>query len=160
VAAASAAIRPTTLVPGRTLRAAAAGGAPVVVHEAADELAEAAWIGATIDQLLGGASFHSIDTGRADAQGQAGLSLADFAILYRTDAQSAALGQALTRAGLPFRKGSHDLLQRRTGVPELIRELRYAGPARPDEPDRPARPDPSPRTRRARRARAIGREPA
>jgi DNA helicase-2/ATP-dependent DNA helicase PcrA len=133
MAAAMAAIAPATLVPGRTLRAVSAGP-PVTAHEAADEHAEGAWIARTIDQLLGGASFHSLDSGRADSDGQAGLSLADIAILYRTDAQSAVLGQALTRAGLPFRKGSHDLLQRRTGVPELLAEMRLAGRARPDQP--------------------------
>jgi DNA helicase-2/ATP-dependent DNA helicase PcrA len=126
VAAAGAAIRPATLVPGRVLRA-VADGPPVTAHEAADERAEAAWIGQTIDQLLGGASFHSIDSGRAGSDGHAGLDLADIAVLYRTDAQSAVLGQALTRSGLPFRKGSHDLLQRRTGVPEILRELRLGG---------------------------------
>jgi DNA helicase II / ATP-dependent DNA helicase PcrA len=126
VTAAAAAIAPATLAPGRDLRAVTAGP-PVIAHEAADEQAEAAWIGATIDELLGGASFHSIDSGRARSDGHAGLSLADIAVLYRTDAQSAALGQALNRAGLPFRKGSHDLLQRRTGVAEILRELPLAG---------------------------------
>jgi DNA helicase-2/ATP-dependent DNA helicase PcrA len=130
VAAAVAAIAPATLVPGRTLRAIPAG-MPVVSHPAADEYAEAAWIGRTIDQLLGGASFHSIDTGRADSDGQAGLSLADIAVLYRTDAQSGVLGQALLRSGLPFRKASHDLLQRRTGVPEILGELRLGAAAGP-----------------------------
>jgi len=125
VAAAAAAVAPATLVPGRRLQAAAAGP-PVTAHEAADEHAEAAWISATIDELLGGSSFHSLDSGRVTSDGHAGLSLADIAVLYRTDAQSAVLGQALTRSGLPFRKGSHDLLQRRTGVPELIAELRTA----------------------------------
>ncbi len=125
VAAASAAIAPATLVPGRALRALTAGP-PVSAHEAADEHAEASWIARSIDQLLGGSSFHSLDSGRADAEGHAGLSLAGIAILYRTDAQSAALGLALTRAGLPFRKGSHDLLQRRSGVPDLLAEMRLA----------------------------------
>ncbi|HEY5359857.1 MAG TPA: UvrD-helicase domain-containing protein [Streptosporangiaceae bacterium] len=125
VAAAAAAIAPGTLVPGRTLRAAVTG-APVIAHEAADEHAEAAWVGATIDQLLGGASFHSIDSGRAGSDGHAGLSLADIAVLYRTDAQAGILGQALIRSGLPFRKGSHDLLQRRTGVPEILAQMRLA----------------------------------
>jgi len=132
VAAAAAVIAPATLVPGRTLRAAAAAGAPVIAHEVADEHAEAAWVSATIDQLLGGASFHSIDSGRADSDGHAGLSLADIAVLYRTDAQAAVLGQALTRSGLPFRKGSHDLLQRRTGVPEILAEMRLAAYPGPD----------------------------
>jgi len=129
VTAAVAAIAPATLVPGRGLHAVSGAAAePVVAHEAADEHAEAGWISATIDQLLGGTSFHSIDSGRAAGDGHAGLSLADIAVLYRTDAQSAALGQALTRSGLPFRKGSHDLLHRRPGVPEILAELKLDEP--------------------------------
>jgi len=123
------AVAPSTLVPGRTLRAAAAGvrgPAKVTAHESADERAEAAWIAVTIDRLLGGASLHSLDTGRADGHAVARLGLADIAILYRTDAQAGALGQALTRAGLPFQKRSHDLLTRRVAVPEIIHEMRLA----------------------------------
>src|SRR5208337_2685860 len=67
VTAAMQAIAPATLVPGRTAVAVRGGPADVVTFdEAADEHAEAAWIAATIDQLLGGASFHSLDSGRAD----------------------------------------------------------------------------------------------
>jgi DNA helicase-2/ATP-dependent DNA helicase PcrA len=137
VAAALAAIAPATLVPGRVLRAAATGaGEPVVAHESADEHAEAAWISVAIDRLLGGTSFHSLDSGRAGPDGHAGLSLADIAVLYRTDAQSAAIGQALTRSGLAYRKGSHDLLYRRPGVPEIVAELRRAGWPAPASPER------------------------
>ncbi len=124
-AAAAAAIAPATLVPGRSPHA-LADGPVVTVHEAADEHAEAGWICAAIDELLGGSSFHSIDSGRVTSDGHAGLSLAGIAVLYRTDAQSAALGRALGRAGLPYAKGSHDLLQRRPAVPEVIAELRLA----------------------------------
>jgi DNA helicase-2/ATP-dependent DNA helicase PcrA len=147
------AVAPSSLVPGRTLRAArpaaaavptqrSAPGAPrkrdtpggvipaadalIGWHEAADERAEAAWIAREIERLLGGASFHSLDTGRAAGHGHDGLGLSDVAVLYRTDAQAEALGQALTRAGLPFQKSSHDLLERRTGVPEIVREMRLA----------------------------------
>jgi superfamily I DNA/RNA helicase len=102
------------------------------VHEADDERCEAAWIAEAIDRLLGGSSFHSLDTGRADGHAAQGLALADIAILYRTDAQAGPLGQALTRAGLPFQKRSHDLLQRRTAVPEIVREMRLADPAHGD----------------------------
>jgi superfamily I DNA/RNA helicase len=76
-----------------------------------------------VDQLLGGTSFHSLDSGRADGHDHGKLGLADIAILYRTDAQAGALGQALTRAGLPFQKGSHDLLARRSGVAEIMHAL-------------------------------------
>ena len=143
------AIAPSTLVPGRELRAAAllpgrarggrgaSTGAPAItVHEAGDEQGEAAWIAAAIDRLLGGSSFHSLDTGRADGHAAAhGLGLADIAVLYRTDAQTGPLGQALTRAGLPFQKRSHDLLQRRTAVPEIVHEMCLASPAGEAEPD-------------------------
>jgi DNA helicase II / ATP-dependent DNA helicase PcrA len=140
------AVAPSTLVPGRRLRAAAgppgratagrrmtaAGGrtraagrsAAITVHEAPDERAEAEWIAAEIDRLLGGASFHSLDSGRADGQGHGGLGLADIAVLYRTDSQAGPLTQALTRAGLPFQKRSHDRLAGRAGVAEIVREMR------------------------------------
>jgi DNA helicase II / ATP-dependent DNA helicase PcrA len=141
------AIQPSSLVPGRVLHpaGAGAGGAPrapetraarrtlllpgdarIGFHEAADERAEGAWIAREIERLLGGASFHSLDTGRAGAHGHDGLGLSDIAVLYRTDVQAEPLGQALTRAGLPFQKSSHDLLERRTGVPGIVREMRLA----------------------------------
>jgi DNA helicase II / ATP-dependent DNA helicase PcrA len=157
VAGALQAVAPSTLVPGRRLRTAAcppdaarsrapagrrttaAGGptkeggrsAAIMVHEAPDERAEAEWIAAEIDRLLGGASFHSLDSGRADGQGHGGLGLADIAVLYRTDSQAGPLTQALTRAGLPFQKRSHDRLAGRAGVAEIVREMRLteAGPA-------------------------------
>ena len=143
------AIAPSSLVPGRvllpvkaetpeapgTLRKAAKPSPSLAMaqaligfHEAVDERAEAAWVAREIERLLGGASFHALDTGRAGAHGHEGLSLSDIAVLYRTDAQAEPLGQALTRAGLPFQKGSHDLLERRTGVPEIVREMRLADP--------------------------------
>ena len=135
VTAAMQAIAPTTLVPGRkaqAVRTDLAGRATgdslgaVTFHEAADEYAEAAWIAAVIDQLLGGTSFHSLDSGRADGHDHGKLGLADIAVLYRTDTQAGPIGQALTRAGLPFQKGSHDLLARRTGVAEIIHEMGLA----------------------------------
>jgi superfamily I DNA/RNA helicase len=150
------AIAPSSLVPGRVLQPAgtAAPAAPgaaetrpahgtlpvpaealIGFHEAADERAEAAWVAREIERLLGGASFHSLDTGRAGGHGHDGLGLSDIAVLYRTDAQAQPLGQALARAGLPFQKGSHDLLERRTGVAEIVREMRLAGAGGGDPAD-------------------------
>ena len=149
VTAAMQAIAPTTLVPGRTaiaVREDPASGvtgrpgrdpAPgdllgtVTFHEAADEQAEAAWIAAAVDRLLGGASFHSLDSGRADGHDHGKLGLSDIAVLYRTDAQAGPLSQALTRAGFPHQKSSHDLLARRAGVADILHEMRL-GPAGPE----------------------------
>jgi uncharacterized protein (TIGR00375 family) len=139
VSGAMQAVAPTTLVPDRRLTAVAgatgagragpgrtgpAAASRITVHEAATEQAEAAWIARAIDRLLGGASFHSLDSGRADGHAGGKLALADMAVLYRTDAQATALGQALTRAGLPFQKRSHDLLSRRAAVPGILPEMR------------------------------------
>ncbi|HEY2262266.1 MAG TPA: UvrD-helicase domain-containing protein [Streptosporangiaceae bacterium] len=130
VTAAGQAIAPSTLVPGRTTVAARTGPAgAVTLDEAADEHAEAGWIAATIDQLLGGTSFNSLDSGRADGHEHGKIGLADIAVLYRTDAQAGPLAQALTRAGLPHQKRSHDRLARRPGVADVVRELRLAVPA-------------------------------
>jgi ATP-dependent DNA helicase UvrD/PcrA len=127
VTAAMQAIAPATLIPGRTAVPAREGPSGVVtLDEAADEHAEAAWIAATVDKLLGGASFHSLDSGRADGHEHGKLGLTDIAVLYRTDAQAGALAQALTRAGLPFQKRSHDRLARRPGVADVVREMRLA----------------------------------
>jgi DNA helicase II / ATP-dependent DNA helicase PcrA len=126
VTAAMQAITPSTLVPGRKAVAARSesdADPAVAFQEAADESAEASWIAAAIDELLGGASFHSLDTGRADGRERGKAGLADIAVLYRTDSQASALGQALTRAGLPFQKRSHDLLARRPGVADIVRQL-------------------------------------
>ena len=126
VAAAMQAIAPGTLAPGRALaRRRPDEPGTISCHEAADPASEAAWIAAAIDRLLGGSSFHSLDSGRADGHGHDGIGLADIAVLYRTDAQAAALGQGLTRAGLPFQKRSHDLLERRPGVAEIVREIQW-----------------------------------
>jgi uncharacterized protein (TIGR00375 family) len=125
VTAAMQAIAPATLVPDRTAVAAREGSADAVTYdEAGDEHAEAAWIAVSIDRLLGGASFHSLDSGRADGHEHGKLGLADIAVLYRTDAQAGPLAQALTRAGLPYQKRSHDRLARRPGVADVVREMR------------------------------------
>src|SRR5580693_7083254 len=148
VTAAAQAIAPSTLVPGRTAIAVRTDSFDTVTfHEAADEHAEASWIAAMVDKLLGGASFHALDTGRADGHEHGKLGLADIAVLYRTDGQAGPLGQALTRAGLPFQKRSHDLLARRAGVTEVVREMRLvgaevsaAGPGGPRGPEGPGGP--------------------
>ncbi|RKT52481.1 UvrD-helicase domain-containing protein [Saccharothrix australiensis] len=125
VAGALSVIAPSTLVPGRELRAVGDhGDALIGVHHAASEQAEAAFVARTVEQVLGGASFHALDSGRVSgSEGAQGLGFSDFAVLYRTDRQSRALVDALTRSGLPFQKRSHDRLADRPGVARIAREL-------------------------------------
>ncbi|MEU4740963.1 UvrD-helicase domain-containing protein [Actinosynnema sp. NPDC023658] len=120
-------IAPTSLVPGRELRPMVDhGSAPIGVHHASSEAAEAAFVARTIEQVLGGASFHALDSGRVVGDGTQGLGFSDFAVLYRTDRQSRALVDALTQSGLPFQKRSHDRLADRPGVARIAGEVRDA----------------------------------
>jgi len=129
VAGALQAIAPATLVRGRVLDAVADQDPParITIHQAASEQAEAEFVVATIDRLLGGSSFLSLDSGRADGGAELALSFADVAVLYRTDAQAGPLAEALDRAGMPFQKRSHDRLLQRPAVRELVRALRDQG---------------------------------
>jgi superfamily I DNA/RNA helicase len=126
LAGALAAVAPGTLVPGRDLRAVAPGRGPdrIALHQAADEQAEAAFVLGTVERLLGGSTFTALDRGIADGWQDAVHSYADIAVLYRTDAQSRALVDALEAAGVPYQKRSHDRLGDRPGVRELLTVLR------------------------------------
>lgn len=130
VAAASHAIRAASLEPGRVLSAVHRDPqAPLVrTCRAATPEDEAEFVARSIDQLIGGSSHHSLDSGRVDSREVAapGLSFSDVAVVYRTDAQAEAVVAALTRAGMPFQKRSHDRLAQRPGVAEIARELRLA----------------------------------
>ena len=75
----------------------------ITLHAAPTERAEAEFVVASIERMIGGHSFFSLDSGRA-AGADANLSFADFAVLYRTDAQSDALVEAFARSGMPFKK--------------------------------------------------------
>ncbi|MDT0310412.1 UvrD-helicase domain-containing protein [Streptomyces sp. DSM 44917] len=125
LAAAVQAVAPSTLVPGRELLPCGDHGrAPVGLHRAPGEQAEATFVARTVEELLGGASFHAKDSGWVAGEGsEAGLGFSDFAVLYRTDRQARAVAEALTRAGLPFQKRSHDRLRDRPGVAEAVAQL-------------------------------------
>jgi uncharacterized protein (TIGR00375 family) len=97
--------------------------AHITTHAAATERAEAEFVVATIEKLIGGHSFFSRDSGRAAGAPEAALSFADFAVLYRTDAQSGALVEAFARSGLPFKKHAHAPLAEEPAVRAVLEEL-------------------------------------
>jgi DNA helicase II / ATP-dependent DNA helicase PcrA len=127
VAAALDLIRPGTLVPGRELTAVAAKpDAPgtIVLHAAADERAEASWVVGSIDRMLGGRDLLAVHGGRSQPRRELAHSFAEIAVLYRTDAQSRALVEALEAAGMPYQKRSHHRLSDQPGVQEVLAVLR------------------------------------
>src|SRR3984957_9801018 len=124
-------IRPGTLVPGRELVPARSDipDGPVVLRALSDERQEAEAVAAELDQLIGGASFHALDSRAVDGRNRAEhqLSFSDFAVLYRTSAQGGAVGEALARRGFPCQRRSHTRLAETPGVPQIMAALGDVG---------------------------------
>ena len=81
----------------------------ITIHTAPTDKAEAEFVVKTIENLIGGHNFYSIDTNRASGEDNS-LSFADFAVLYRASSQLEPLVEALQRSGMPFARLSNDLL--------------------------------------------------
>ncbi|GLZ01493.1 UvrD-helicase domain-containing protein [Actinoplanes sp. NBRC 103695] len=130
LAAAVQAIAPSTLVSGRRLDPARLDPeSPLVGRYFAGSVAdEADFVVRTVDELVGGLSHRSLDSGRVDSRAIAPgtLSFSDIAVLYRADSQSSPIVEALSRAGVPVQKRSHNRLRDRPGVQVIARELRHA----------------------------------
>lgn len=122
-------ITPASLVAGRRLEAQSDGPAHIEIHACPSEQAEAEFVVRTIEQMLGGASFFGLDSGRVAGEEAQGFGLSDFAVLYRSEAQADPLMRALSRAGLPFQRCGHEPLLDRPWVQALVEAL-----ARPDAP--------------------------
>jgi uncharacterized protein (TIGR00375 family) len=95
----------------------------ITIHAAPSADVEAEFVVHTIEKLIGGHSFFSIDSGRSEGGARAGLSFSDIAVLYRTDAQSKPLSDALARSGMPYRRHSHERLTDRPAVRALLQRL-------------------------------------
>ena len=106
-----------------TVEAVRGMAARIEIHVARTERAEGEFVVQTIEQLLGGHSFFSIDSGRTMRGREASLSFADIAVLYRTDAQADPVIEALARSGMPFQKQSNRPLTDHAGVAALLCHL-------------------------------------
>ena len=73
------------------------------VYRAPTDKAEAEYVVHRIEQMVGGTSYFSLDSGRTDGAIPAvARSFADFAVLYRLSAQSRLLVEAFDRSGIPY----------------------------------------------------------
>jgi DNA helicase-2/ATP-dependent DNA helicase PcrA len=112
---ANAVIRANTGRMGKTLRATRAGGERVTTLRALDERDEADWI---IEEL-------------AARRGNMNLELRDFAVLYRTNAQSRALEEALRRRAIQYRLVGAVRFYDRREIRDLMSYLKLV--ANPDD---------------------------
>ncbi len=94
----------------------------ITIHTAPTDNAEAEFIVSTIENLIGGHSFFSIDSDRSDGEKE-DYTFSDFAILYRTSAQLNPLLKALERSSMPFVKLSDDLLCEKNSIRKLLKTL-------------------------------------
>lgn len=99
----------------------------ITIHKAPTDKAEAEFIASTIENLIGGHSFFSIDSQRSEGE-DTDYSFSDFAILYRTSSQLPPIIEALKRTGMPFVKLSNDLLCEQKPVMELLNSLNDESP--------------------------------
>ena len=99
----------------------------ITIHKAPSDKAEAEFIASTIENLIGGHSFFSIDSQRSTGD-DTDYSFSDFAILYRTSSQLPPIIEALKRTGMPFVKLSNDLLCEQKPVMELLNSLNDDSP--------------------------------
>ncbi len=123
VDAALQAVAPTSLVDQRSLQSLVVDAELVRIENCPTERAEAEFVVHTIERLIGGSTFFSMDSGRVETHEGESLSFADFAVLYRTDAQADPLIEALARSGMPYQKKSHRSLTDEPAVQAMIRFL-------------------------------------
>jgi DNA helicase-2/ATP-dependent DNA helicase PcrA len=92
----------------------------LTLHASATEQAEAEFVVASLERLLGGHSFFSLDSGRSRGNESHGYGFADFAVLYRTEAVGDMVAAALARSGLPFARRAPIPVAEVAGVAELV----------------------------------------
>jgi superfamily I DNA/RNA helicase len=121
------AVAPSSQVVDRRLSAGSSGPEKIDIHACASDRAEAELVVHTIERMLGGWSFFSLDSDRAGADEAEEFSFADFAILYRTEGQAELLVEALQRSGIPYQRRSHERLLDRRSVQSLVDAMAALG---------------------------------
>lgn len=84
--------------------------------------AEAETIVHRIEQLVGGLSYFSLDSGRTTGDGPA-RPFSDFAVLYRLAAQSSVLIEAFERSGIPYQAPGQTALAAHPNVRRVLSHL-------------------------------------
>jgi DNA helicase-2/ATP-dependent DNA helicase PcrA len=83
------------------------GGSKVQVVSVASARAEAVVIGKTVEKLIGGTGFHSLDFDHVDGvASESGIGFSDIAVLVRTREQGKLLADELGKAGIPAQMAS------------------------------------------------------
>ena len=101
------------------------GAKTITLSEYASDRTEAEKIAHTIESLIGGTGFHSVDTGIIDDANLAVCqSYSDFAVLFRTHEQSRIITRVFENAGIPYQLANRDNILDQTETGSLLAFLR------------------------------------
>ena len=101
------------------------GTKTISIIEAASEKSEAVAIGKTIEKLMGGTGFHSIDFGRVNGQHlHTDFGFSDFAVLCRTSEQHKVISQVFDVAGIPYQIVSRENIYNSKCIADLVSLLK------------------------------------
>jgi uncharacterized protein (TIGR00375 family) len=92
----------------------------LVIKEAATEQSEALAVGRMIENLMGGTSFFSMDTGKSGDDDQKEYSFADFAVLVRTSRQTEAFIRMFEQQGIPYQAADKKKWMEMDGIRQLL----------------------------------------
>ncbi len=94
------------------------------VYHGPTDRAEAEYVVHQIEQMVGGTSYFSLDSGRAAGDvPEISRSFADFAVLYRLGSQSRLLIEAFDRSGIPYQTVGHAPLHTEPDVRAVLAHL-------------------------------------
>ncbi len=94
------------------------------IHRAPTDKAEAEYVVHQIEQLVGGTSYFSLDSGRVeDDTVPVNWAFGDFAVLYRLNSQSRLLVEAFERSGIPFQAVGQTSLYAQEPVRDILAYL-------------------------------------
>jgi DNA helicase-2/ATP-dependent DNA helicase PcrA len=111
-------------------------GLLVRLSECGSDRSEAEFVARTIEQMMGGLRFFSLDSRLSGGEGVEGIgSLADFAVLCRIGRQMGALEKAFRDHAIPYQRVGETPFFRREPVRSVVKALRgLQGPGQPGAP--------------------------
>lgn len=91
------------------------------VYRAPTDRAEAEYVVHQVEQMVGGVSHFSLDSGRVDEDGlPEDYTFGDFAVLYRLNAQARLIEEAFDRSGIPYSTLGGSVLAEQKPVREIL----------------------------------------
>ncbi|BBO76761.1 DNA helicase [Desulfosarcina widdelii] len=97
------------------------GRRTIAVVEAETEKSEAVAIGKTIEKMVGGTGFFSLDSGAVDGNHEGDyFGFADIAVLFRTRSQAEVIGTILEKAGIPCQRVDRRTVLEHPGIQSIV----------------------------------------